>query len=92
MPMASKYRSFWATAVNSLALSLLVETFQLLTRVGCFDVDDLVLNTLGNIRIYHIHDMQYDKEKIQCEKKRKNKAKERKKSQSQIWTGKAETL
>lgn len=47
MPMASKYRSFWATAVNSLALSLLVETFQLLTKVGCFDVDDLVLNTLG---------------------------------------------
>ena len=52
MPMASKYRSFWATAVNSLALSLLVETFQLLTRVGCFDVDDLVLNTLGGILGY----------------------------------------
>ena len=52
MPMASKYRSFWATAVNSLALSLLVETFQLLTKVGCFDVDDLVLNTLGGILGY----------------------------------------
>lgn len=27
--------------------SLLVETIQLVTKVGCFDVDDLMLNTLG---------------------------------------------
>lgn len=52
MPMASKYRSFWATTINSFALSLLVETFQLFTRVGCFDVDDLLLNTLGGIAGY----------------------------------------
>lgn len=49
LPMASRYRSFWGTAINSLALSLVVETFQLLTKVGCFDVDDLLLNTLGGI-------------------------------------------
>ena len=63
---------FGATASNSLALSLLVETFQLLTKVGCFDVDDLLSKHVGgNIRLYYIRDMQYDKEKIQCEKKRK---------------------
>ena len=29
------------------AMSLMVETIQLVTRVGIFDVDDLILNTLG---------------------------------------------
>ena len=28
-------------------LSLLVESIQLIFKVGCFDVDDLILNTLG---------------------------------------------
>ena len=28
-------------------MSLAVETIQLVTRVGIFDVDDLMLNTLG---------------------------------------------
>ena len=28
-------------------LSLSVETVQLLTRIGCFDVGDMILNTLG---------------------------------------------
>ena len=32
---------------SGFALSLLVETVQLFARVGCFDVDDLILNTLG---------------------------------------------
>lgn len=35
---------FW-----SLALCIGVEIFQLITRVGSFDVDDLILNTLGGI-------------------------------------------
>ncbi len=30
-----------------LAVSLLIETLQLVLRVGVFDVDDLILNTLG---------------------------------------------
>lgn len=47
MPMASKYRSFLSTLFCSFALSFCVETFQLLNKVGSFDVDDLVLNTLG---------------------------------------------
>lgn len=47
LPMASKYRSFFAAVFYSFALSFCVETFQLLARVGSFDVDDLLLNTLG---------------------------------------------
>ena len=47
MAMASKYRSFLSTLVYSFALSLTVEISQLFMKVGCFDVDDLLLNTIG---------------------------------------------
>lgn len=36
----------------SFGLSLCVETFQLLAKVGSFDVDDLLLNTIGGIAGY----------------------------------------
>lgn len=49
MAMASKYRSFLSTVTYSLALSLTVEISQLFMKVGCFDVDDLLLNTLGGM-------------------------------------------
>ena len=49
MAMASKYRSFLSTLVYSFALSLTVEISQLFMKVGCFDVDDLFLNTLGGM-------------------------------------------
>ena len=49
MPMASRYRSFFLTLFYSFGLSLLVETFQLFTKVGSFDVDDLLLNTIGGV-------------------------------------------
>lgn len=49
MPMASRYRSFFLTLFYSFGLSLLVETFQLITKVGSFDVDDLLLNTVGGV-------------------------------------------
>ena len=35
--------------LSGFALSLTVETIQLVTRSGCFDVDDLILNTLGGV-------------------------------------------
>lgn len=47
MPMASRHRSFIAACVSSFLLSLGVETFQLITKVGSFDVDDILLNTIG---------------------------------------------
>ena len=49
LPMASRYRSFFATLLWSFLLSLGVESFQLVSKVGCFDVDDLLLNTIGGI-------------------------------------------
>lgn len=52
MPMASKYRSFLTTMFSSFGLSLCVETFQLVTKVGSFDVDDLLLNTIGGVAGY----------------------------------------
>lgn len=42
-------RKFLYTAVSTFLLSLCIETIQLLTRVGSFDVDDLILNTIGGI-------------------------------------------
>ena len=35
--------------LNCFIVSLLVETIQLVFKVGCFDVDDLLLNTLGGL-------------------------------------------
>src|SRR5699024_8556882 len=37
------------TAVFSFLMSLCVETVQLVSRVGSFDVDDLLLNTIGGV-------------------------------------------
>ena len=42
-----KCRSGFFIVLSGFLLSLVVETIQLVTRVGCFDVDDLILNTLG---------------------------------------------
>lgn len=38
--------------VSSFLLSLCAETIQLLSRTGAFDVDDLILNTVGGILGY----------------------------------------
>ena len=50
--MASRSRGFFMTFFYSLGLSMCVEIFQILTKVGSFDVDDLLLNTLGGILGY----------------------------------------
>ena len=52
LPMASRRRSLPATVFYSFGLSLCVETFQLISKVGSFDVDDLLLNTLGGLAGY----------------------------------------
>lgn len=40
-------RNGFLITMSGFGLSLCIETIQLGTRVGCFDVDDLILNTLG---------------------------------------------
>ena len=52
LPMGSRKKSFFKTAVSSFELSLAIEVFQLVSKVGCFDVDDLMLNTFGGILGY----------------------------------------
>ena len=49
LPMASRYRSLLGTLFYSLGLSFGVEIFQLITKVGSLDVDDMLLNTIGGI-------------------------------------------
>lgn len=51
-------QKWFAVLILSFELSLLVEITQLITRVGSFDVDDLLLNTIGGLLgylIYKIH-------------------------------------
>lgn len=49
------FRSFLFVTMLGFLLSLGVETIQLITKVGCFDVDDLMLNTLGVVLGYLIY-------------------------------------
>ena len=52
--LCERLQRFWRIAVLSFAASLLAETMQLILRVGCFDVDDLLLNTVGGCAGYLI--------------------------------------
>ena len=45
--ITNRLRSGFLIVLSGFSLSFLVEVIQLVTRVGCFDVDDLILNTLG---------------------------------------------
>lgn len=41
------FRSFFFVSFLGFTFSLAIETIQLVTKVGCFDVDDLIMNTSG---------------------------------------------
>ena len=47
--LAGHSRGFFKTLFCSMGLSLIVEIVQLFTRVGSFDVDDILLNTIGGV-------------------------------------------
>ena len=47
-------KGFLFTVSVTFQMSLTVEVLQLLFRVGSFDVDDLILNTLGGILGYFL--------------------------------------
>ena len=53
-------RKFFSIFLGSFALSLTIETIQLVCKIGCFDVDDLLLNTIGGILGYVVF-LAYDK-------------------------------
>ena len=52
--VASRERGFFKILFFSMGLSLCVEIIQLFTRVGSFDVDDILLNTIGGVLGYII--------------------------------------
>ena len=55
LPMLNRHtRGIFRMALFTFEFSFLVETIQLVSRVGSFDVDDLTLNTLGGILGYLI--------------------------------------
>ena len=54
LPMASVHRTCSVMIFESFCISLVIEVTQLITKVGCFDVDDLLLNTLGGLIGYII--------------------------------------
>ena len=47
-----RMNSGFLICISGFILSLTVEVIQLITKVGCFDVDDLILNTLGAVLGY----------------------------------------
>lgn len=51
----SRCRNLVFTIILSLELSLCVELVQLITKVGSFDVDDILLNTAGGICGYILY-------------------------------------
>ena len=52
---SARCRKVWFTVFYSFELSLLVELLQLVTKVGNFDVDDLILNTIGGLAGFLIY-------------------------------------
>lgn len=44
-----RVRNGFLIGLSGFGLSLTVEVIQLVTKVGCFDVDDMILNTLGAV-------------------------------------------
>lgn len=45
--LAHRFRNFWYMLLFSFEFSLCIELIQLVSKVGSFDVDDLLLNTMG---------------------------------------------
>lgn len=57
--ISNKFRRFTTVLLTTLALSLTYEILQLLFEFGSFDVDDLILNTLGGAIGYMIFKIIY---------------------------------
>ena len=50
--LCRKRLNFWSVSLIALEASVLVEVIQLFTRVGCCDIDDVILNTIGGMLGY----------------------------------------
>ncbi len=54
-PAVTDWKKLWRTVAAGIGFSLLIETIQLITSRGCFDFDDVILNSLGCVIGYGIH-------------------------------------
>lgn len=73
LPVISRRSRRWLnTMLLSFVFSLCIETIQLVSKVGCFDVDDLILNTLGGILGYILYKIV---QHIRVRRKRRGKEK-----------------
>ncbi|MCD7922224.1 MAG: VanZ family protein [Clostridiales bacterium] len=70
--MSRKLRGFFRVVLLGFELSLAVECVQLVTRTGSFDVDDMILNTLGSVIgvliymvVQHRRDVEADRRRAQ---------------------------
>lgn len=50
----NKYKSFSKVCIASLLLTCIIEVLQLFLQIGQFDIDDIILNTIGGIAGYLI--------------------------------------
>ena len=55
IPRITGERGLWNTAKYALLFSFAIEFTQLITRVGCFETDDLIHNVLGAVIGYGIY-------------------------------------
>ena len=51
----NKNTSFWQALLYSFIFTLAIETAQYITKLGVFDIDDIIMNTLGGIIGYCIY-------------------------------------
>ncbi|MCI5650187.1 MAG: VanZ family protein [Fusicatenibacter sp.] len=68
--ISRKRKTFPVVVVLGFSFSLGVELIQLLGKVGCFDVDDLLLNTLGAMLGYWIYWICYKIRRLRYGKKK----------------------
>lgn len=59
LPVITRYRKFYQVFFLSMEFSLIVEIIQLVSKVGSFDVDDILLNTLGGVLGYVAYQIVY---------------------------------
>jgi glycopeptide antibiotics resistance protein len=53
--LVKKCQNMFRIVLLSFELSLFVELIQLIFKLGCFDVDDLLLNTVGGLLGYLVY-------------------------------------
>ena len=71
-PLLRDYRTNWfATTLHAFSVSLLAEVLQLVFKLGSFDVDDILLNTIGGLLGY-ICCMLFKKTQASCGKRNKS--------------------